>query len=422
MIAIAAIIILFSGCDKQSSEVLSGEGENCTKTADCERGLKCIEFVCATQTPANPTPSNASPPQNPPTPVPSIVPAPPEPAKDTKPDWKQAMLADESLANPAPLVAPRISLEELDQRCEQLLREQMVVGRGQECDPSMILDSESTSAYCVDQFFTERPDIAIRYSDDSVLLHNAVARNSLAKVNVLIKHGVRVDNTGTFSWKDKTPLYVAVGEVYDMERACFVRLLTKHGAKLDKSNWGNYPPLHTALKNYQFKHEARYELLVSLIAAGASLESRDLMNRTALAYAIGNFGSFSWGLPDIALLMSYRYRANIHALDKWKNTLLHLAAANLPRRNNLSSVMAVLLKRGLDIEARNEYGQTPLISAAGYCNMTHVKYLLLQGADWSARDNKGLTALGSVPKSGLGRRNKECNELQHYLESIGAPL
>jgi hypothetical protein len=36
----------FSGCQVGSGAILSGAGESCTKTADCEWGLKCVAMVC----------------------------------------------------------------------------------------------------------------------------------------------------------------------------------------------------------------------------------------------------------------------------------------------------------------------------------------------------------------------------------------
>jgi hypothetical protein len=42
--AVASMLLL--GCDSDSETVLSGPGESCTKTADCESGYKCINQVC----------------------------------------------------------------------------------------------------------------------------------------------------------------------------------------------------------------------------------------------------------------------------------------------------------------------------------------------------------------------------------------
>jgi hypothetical protein len=43
---LTAAVLLLVGCDAGSDPVLSGPGENCTKTADCESGLKCVNLVC----------------------------------------------------------------------------------------------------------------------------------------------------------------------------------------------------------------------------------------------------------------------------------------------------------------------------------------------------------------------------------------
>ena len=46
---VAGTMVVVVGCGgggDGTGQVLSGKGENCTKTADCEVGLKCIGFVC----------------------------------------------------------------------------------------------------------------------------------------------------------------------------------------------------------------------------------------------------------------------------------------------------------------------------------------------------------------------------------------
>jgi len=42
---LALMVALLCACEDQGV-VLSGEGESCTRTADCEAGLVCIDLVC----------------------------------------------------------------------------------------------------------------------------------------------------------------------------------------------------------------------------------------------------------------------------------------------------------------------------------------------------------------------------------------
>ena len=41
-----AVLLAFGGCGDVSRQVLSGIGESCTKTADCESALRCVNLVC----------------------------------------------------------------------------------------------------------------------------------------------------------------------------------------------------------------------------------------------------------------------------------------------------------------------------------------------------------------------------------------
>ena len=56
LISSVLFLVAFAGCDSDDA-ILSGEGENCTKTADCESGLKCVGFVCMPESKTGETPS-----------------------------------------------------------------------------------------------------------------------------------------------------------------------------------------------------------------------------------------------------------------------------------------------------------------------------------------------------------------------------
>ena len=62
------------------------------------------------------------------------------------------------------------------------------------------------------------------------------------------------------------------------------------------------------------------------------------------------------------------------------------------RNDDFKAVSEMLRDEGL-IEARNQYGATPLMHAALYARAESVERLLTLGADVNARDNEGMTAL-----------------------------
>ena len=93
---------------------------------------------------------------------------------------------------------------------------------------------------------------------------------------------------------------------------------------------------------------------------------------------------------------------DINAKDEWGNTALHNAAIGDRQRQVRES-----LEQGADMEARNNDGLTPLHLAAGFRTLSDraedvAKVLLDQGADINARGNRGRTPLhyAAAPEPG----------------------
>jgi hypothetical protein len=67
----------------------------------------------------------------------------------------------------------------------------------------------------------------------------------------------------------------------------------------------------------------------------------------------------------------------------------------------ISSVNRMLLMKGIDVESRDDNGNTPLINAAAYGFIEIVEMLLNHGAKIEGKDNKGLTSLYVACRKGL---------------------
>ncbi len=67
------------------------------------------------------------------------------------------------------------------------------------------------------------------------------------------------------------------------------------------------------------------------------------------------------------------------------------------------TALAIMVERGADVNARNDAGQTPLMTAATteYGGEKLIDMLVNQGADIRARDNKGMTALMHAAGKGV---------------------
>ncbi len=130
------------------------------------------------------------------------------------------------------------------------------------------------------------------------------------------------------------------------------------------------PPRHTAL-------------IKALIEAGADVNAQGI-GKVPLLLAMWDNRS------DIVPLLLARH-ANVFARDDYANTSL-MGAVNMGNNGLIQS----LLKQGLDVNARNKYGFTALMSAC--YSHTHADYktvqvLLHHGANVNAKDKDGETAL-----------------------------
>lgn len=92
--------------------------------------------------------------------------------------------------------------------------------------------------------------------------------------------------------------------------------------------------------------------------------------------------------------------ADVCLTDKDNNTALQIAAALRETSEEVAAMLRMLLKAGLDIDARGGDGITALmlVAEAGDCEL--VQFLLDEGADRRLEDQKGRTALAYAARGG----------------------
>ena len=181
------------------------------------------------------------------------------------------------------------------------------------------------------------------------------------------------------------------------------------GADVNTRNQSGHTPLNVALNVLNRNENPDLDVVALLLDEGADIETRDndgwtplhsalvwsenpdfvelLLDKGADASEIELHLAARFGTPEtIARLLDVGRDVN-GGKDGW--TPLHVAAAF-----NEAKVVALLLDRGADIEARSDYGWTPLHSAVEWSKTLEVVALLLdRGADIDIRKQGGYAPL-----------------------------
>ncbi|MFZ5524405.1 MAG: ankyrin repeat domain-containing protein [Pseudomonadota bacterium] len=129
--------------------------------------------------------------------------------------------------------------------------------------------------------------------------------------------------------------------------------------------------------------------LRSLLGAGAHSNLRDEEGSTLLMIS-----SHSGNLPMVRALIDAG--ADVNASDERGWTPLMKAAYNADLNRGFADVAQALIDAGANVEMPISYGIRPLMLAAGYGETAVVETLLKAGADVTARNEGGLTALMMV--------------------------
>jgi ankyrin repeat protein len=227
---------------------------------------------------------------------------------------------------------------------------------------------------------------------------------SLAKVAFLLKSGANVE---TVNYWGLTPLLSATS-IGGYEA---VRLLVRHGANLEARSRSQRTALLEAVYR-DFDYVAKI-----LIDLGADIEVQDISGVSPLGYAAIR------GDPDLTALLLQRHasteskdnegRTPLGSVASWNPdmekptqhshtlTSQHGYARRPPGRGFLEDVIELLLKHGANIEARDNYGRTPLANAARNKWLNLVQFLLDHGADPDARDVDGEKPIDLARAAGL---------------------
>ncbi len=194
-------------------------------------------------------------------------------------------------------------------------------------------------------------------------IHDAAFDGIIARVQEELDKGVDVNTEDEFGF---TALHFAAW-VGHKEIAV---LLIENGADVNANSWSGLTPLHDAATNIS------KDIIELLIDNGADVNAKDEEGFTPLDHAA------IWDHKEIADLLV------IHGGKSGAADSIHVAAAV----GNIEAVKQHLAA-GEDVNAKDEFGYTPLHNAAWIGHKEIAELLISKGADVTVVDGDGYTAL-----------------------------
>ncbi|XP_070602110.1 CARD- and ANK-domain containing inflammasome adapter protein-like [Erythrolamprus reginae] len=253
-------------------------------------------------------------------------------------------------------------------------------------------------------------------SANETLLHIAAAHGHTEIIDYLISKGARLEVKDN---KGRTPLHRAAEKGHDQA----VSRLLQAGANMYSLDQEGKTPLHLANRNQHthvlkniLKEEARRHrnqhnflhmaalkddsvLVQVLLKNGALVDARDDRGQTALSYAVsqGHEKTVKVLLEGGAKVDSGIIEAAFNSNNQSLFKLLLEYAKGLSSESMVSTlfkaiekdlhgIVAALIERGTDVNARNEEQYTPLLVACKTGKIKSAKVLLEKGASFKDKD------------------------------------
>ena len=203
----------------------------------------------------------------------------------------------------------------------------------------------------------------------------AVRKGFVNIVELLVDYGARPDATGEGVWCSILQLAIL------HQQEAVVRALLERKVDVEATDYNERTALGYAAS---LGHHSIMHLLLN---HGANKEAREDNGMTPLHRA-------AEGGPLIAVCTLLDSRSDYSAMDNMGSTPLHYAAS--------CEIARLLVSKGALIDARDSYGNTPLLSAAKSSREDVILELVRLGADIQVRNHDSDTVLTILDGSNLG--------------------
>ena len=182
------------------------------------------------------------------------------------------------------------------------------------------------------------------------------------------------------------------------------RLLATHPKLVAARDIWDFTPLLNAAK------DGHLELASLLLDYGADPNAIGEYRQTTLEMAVSTNN-----YELVKLLLDRGAKVNAKDRASWES----LQGALIYNKND-QAILKLLMERGAKLEQRNAEGQTPLMAAANYSGAAALSALLMGGANATAKDDKGATALHALRYSSSADYRSELKQLLDHGAQIDA--
>ncbi len=235
-------------------------------------------------------------------------------------------------------------------------------------------------------------DVNIKDKEGRLPIHKVLSSQmpDIRLLTLLLKNGAGVNEQDEMG---ETPLHKALATQYPNE---IISLLIKHGADVNIKDKEGRLPIHKVLSSQ--KPDIR--LLTLLLENGADVNAKDKNGETPLQKALKLPHSFHFSQVllkhgavienDVPQKKSSDEKTPDNAQNMSMNAKLIFPTMLVSRD---TSYISMLLEKGLDVNSKDNQGNSLLHKAIFYQNKNLLDLLIQKGADVNVKDNRGETPL-----------------------------